>query len=109
MLVDRRPVRPGWLRRVFRWSSDPKPGLDAPYLDQLLWVRREYLRAFKLSVAGLALLAGAVAIGTLGWIVFAFIFVVLSGSWAFTFARVSRRIAHARRETSEGYPTVAGR
>ena len=98
----------GWFRRAFHRGSNPKPQPDAPYLDQLLWAQEEYARSARLGVAALVLLAVAVAIGTLGWIVFVAVLVVGSGTWVLGSVRLRRRIERERREPRDGYPTVAG-
>jgi hypothetical protein len=103
----------GWFQRTFRQFSNPEPDPDAPYLDVLLWVRRQYLRSLRIAVPGFILLfAVAVPIGALALFVFGVLFAVCLGIWVFTFAQVSWRIARARREPSERpsgrYPTTGG-
>jgi uncharacterized membrane protein len=106
MTVREQRTGRGWFQRAFRQSSDAKPDPEASYLDVLLWARREYLRSLRMSVPAFILfLAVAVAIGTLGLFVFVVLFVVCLGMWIFTFARVSWRIARARREPRDEYPT----
>jgi hypothetical protein len=106
MMLSERPGRGGWFRRAFLQASHLKPDPDAPYLDVLLWCRREYLRSLRISIPALILfLPVAVAIGTLGLFVFAVLFVLWFGMWMFTLARVSWRIARARREPRDEFPT----